>query len=286
MGLDASVMCDCFREGRAAEPPVPRDWLEIDEDGYLNPRPGHDSGTVRSAFYAWRKGCCAHPGMDRAWESIANWSGVAQFKEALAKVGRPRFPVLLAELPRNNGGLTAPDRAALALGELDDFAALDRIGTITCLVATATGEVLRRRVDADDGIFLLDGSTGVDVGFDGSGLFVRDRDGGRELFRARRVRQTRLDPDAPEYGPEKGRVVLEDLDTGRTYEGRTAISGRDIPWPDGRLQDDRGRVRSDYPAGLHVEDRPQTPADFAFIVEPLRVVFRASVETGNPVRWC
>jgi hypothetical protein len=29
-----------------------------------------------------------------------------------------------------------------------------------------------------------------------------------------------------------------------------------------------------------------TPADFAHVVEPLDRLFRASLETDNPVRWC
>jgi hypothetical protein len=37
---------------------------------------------------------------------------------------------------------------------------------------------------------------------------------------------------------------------------------------------------------LHVESRVVTPADFAHVVGPLEWLFRAALETGNPVRWC
>jgi len=59
-----------------------------------------------------------------------------------------------------------------------------------------------------------------------------------------------------------------------------------VPWPDGRWQDDAGRCNSVQPAELHVAPRVVTPADFAHVVEPLERLFRASLETGNPVRRC
>jgi hypothetical protein len=61
---------------------------------------------------------------------------------------------------------------------------------------------------------------------------------------------------------------------------------RYVPWPDGRWQDDEGRCNAVLPAEPHVESRVVTPADFAPVVEPLERLFRASLETGNPARWC
>lgn len=38
MGLDASVRCRCFEEGRLKPGPVPVEDLYIDEEGYLSSR--------------------------------------------------------------------------------------------------------------------------------------------------------------------------------------------------------------------------------------------------------
>ena len=50
MGVDATVMCNCFREGRTTDPPVPREWLVLDAEGYLSLRPSasHTILTSRS----------------------------------------------------------------------------------------------------------------------------------------------------------------------------------------------------------------------------------------------
>ena len=376
MGLDASVMCPCFARGLTTEPPVPRDWLEVDEEGYLNVKPECEDGKAWAKVYGWKQTCCEHPEMCYAWEPIANWGGYRLFQEALGRVGWERFPVLRAELPNTNDGKTEADRSALALAELGAFRAAgaigsnvgwerfpvlraelpntndgkteadrsalalaelgafraagaigsnvgwerfpvlraelpntndgkteaDRsalalaelgafraagaIGSNVCLVDSTTGETLYEHVASYGGVFTLDGRARVDLGFDEAGFFVRERDGGAELFRAIRFRQTLLDPDREPYGPEPGRVAFLDLDSGRTFECRTAVSGHEIPWPDGRMQDDRGKVRLDHPPELHVESRPERASDYEYAAEPLAKVFRASVATGNPVRWC
>ena len=59
-----------------------------------------------------------------------------------------------------------------------------------------------------------------------------------------------------------------------------------MPRPDGRGQDGAGRCNAVLPAEPHVEARVATPADFAHVVGPLERLFRASLETDNPVRWC
>jgi hypothetical protein len=204
----------------------------------------------------------------------------------LEGIGWGRFPVLRHELPEANGGLTDAPSAALALVELGDFRSIDIVGSTACLVATATGEVVQENVAAYEGIFIWDGRAGLEGGFDRSGFFFRDLGAGAELFRATRFRQALLDPHLDMHGPEPGRDFFRDLDTGRAFECRTAVSGGAIPWPDGRMQDDRGRCRFEHPPELHVEVRSVRPADFDYIVAPLSRIFRASVETGNPVRWC
>jgi hypothetical protein len=284
MGLDASVMCHCFASGRTSEPPCPRDWLEIDEEGYLNPKPEYDSAVPFGTIYGWMQGCCEHPGMACACEALANWPGYRLFQEALASVGWDRFPVLHRELPEANGGKMDAGKAALVLDELADFRDVGFIGSNFCLVDSSGGEEIREHVASYQGIFILDGRSGLNVGFDGNGLFIRDRDGA-ELFRTTRFRQTLLDPDTDMHGPEPGRVEFVDLDTGQTFECRIAISGNAIPWPDGRMQDDKGRCRFDHPREIHVETRSVLSTDFAYILDPLTRICQASVETGNPVRW-
>jgi hypothetical protein len=94
-----------------------------------------------------------------------------------------------------------------------------------------------------------------------------------------------LVPERAAAGGDAGPAELVDLDTGRRWECPTAVSGRPIPWPDGRMTNDEGRMRSGYPRRLQVERHAITAADFEYVLRPLEEVFRAAVATGNPVRW-
>src|SRR5947207_404641 len=106
MGLDATVSCNCWKLGLTKAPPFPRNYLEMDQDGYLNLRPEFDNKEYWMSFWNWSQTCCEHEGMDYASERIANWSGYRLFQEALGQAGWEFFPVLGAELPNTNGGTT------------------------------------------------------------------------------------------------------------------------------------------------------------------------------------
>src|SRR5262249_32909009 len=161
--------------------------------------------------------------------------------------------------------------------ELEEFRRVRGVGSNVCLVDSVTGEVIQEHVAVYHGRFILGGRSGSDAGLDGLSFYIRDRHTEAEVFRAIRLRQTVLDPDRDRYGPERSVVRFEDLDTGRTFECRIAVSGKAIPWTDGRMQDDKGRYRFEDPSELHVEVGAERSTDYEYIVEPLIKVFRASV---------
>lgn len=283
MGLDASVMCHCFRDGKTTDPPVPREWLEVDEEGYLNLKEPHDTAKYWSSVYQWEQSCCEHEGMCFASEHISNWTGYRLFQEALGEVGWEHFPVLREQLPNANGGLTPSTASAKALAELDIFSAAGDIGTKTVLVDSESGEGIRQYVAAYEGVFILAGSRGIDVGLSEFEFFAVDTTSGKDLFRAIRFRQ--FTKSGANVSEDREGVVWEDLDTGHVYESGIAISGKQIPWEDGSWQKPNGGCRFAYPSEFHVEQQTRNVADFDYAVMALRTVFSASVATGNPVRW-
>ena len=99
MGLDASVMCNCYREGKAKPCPFPEHFY-VDEEGFpaLNLRHEYNEDKFE-AFDEWLATCCDHPDMDFAAVFIANWKGYRSFLQALEQLGWDRFPTLHAELP-------------------------------------------------------------------------------------------------------------------------------------------------------------------------------------------
>jgi len=86
MGLDATVMCNCFKQGMTTPPPFPREWLYVDEEGCLSLLPEYDTDERWHELYEWRETCCEHPDMDYVSEHISNWSGYRIFQAALESV--------------------------------------------------------------------------------------------------------------------------------------------------------------------------------------------------------
>lgn len=215
----------------------------------------------------------------REW--ISNGSGYRSFQQALDRADGDHFPVLRRELSSAKGGQTAPDAARKALEEIAFFRSLDNLGRGALLVDVASGQELFEHNAAYEGVFIWAGKTGLEVGLGEFHLFVRDKKRDATLFRSGRFTQQVLGENDGEH-----QVELQDLDSVASVVLPFAIKGRMIPWPDGRMEDDQGRCRFDIPAEFRVEVRPVVPSRFEPILAALERVFRAAVETGNPVRWC
>lgn len=284
MGLDASVMCNCYHQELTLPPPVPRDLIEIDQEGYLSLTvPYDDNEELHAQFEQWKEHACVHSDMDFASVHISNWSGYRAFQQALAQIGWEHFPILKAELPNSNGGLTSATLATRALRELELFTDAD-LGSNTFLVNSETDEEIYEYIKGYGGVVILSGQAGIDIGFDEHGLFVVTRaEPCQELFRSMRFEQRLHEPELT-LSYKDGKIELIDLTTGQRFEGTTAISGRTIPWPDGRMQDDQGRVCCEYPHFMHVEERKLAANHFSYILNPLTEIFQAAIATGNPVR--
>lgn len=284
MGLDATVMCNCYRDGKTSPPPFPREWLELDEEGYLNLKKEHDSNENWSQFYQWEQDCCAHQQMEYADERIGNWSSYRLFQQALEEVGWEHFPVLREQLPSGNGGQMPSAKCAEALRELDYLTSQETIAVKTVLANSQTGEQIWEHISAYDGVMILSGSSGYNAGISEFEFFAIDSDTGEDRFRAVSLRQFRR--DGKKVTGHGDAVCWQNLDTGEVFESGIAIAGKAIPWEDGSWTNAQNQHRFEYPEELHVERRPWLVSDLDYVITALRSVFQASVETGNPVRWC
>jgi hypothetical protein len=258
----------------------------FDGDGYPSLIPEADLPRNQLLLEKWAQTCCEHHRMETASERISNWAGVRMFTEALGKVGRENFPVLTEGLPSGGGGvggLTTPQASDAALRELNFFRQQPFIGKIAVLVDSRSGYVIFRHIAAWKGAFIWN-RYGVDAGVSECEFVLRDHTTGADLFRATQVRQTLIDP-IDEHTAYSGRVRFTDLLTGTEFIARAVELTRPIPWPDGRMQNDRGHGRSEPLEEFHVEIRDQIPADFDYILDPLTRIFQASVITENPVHW-
>ena len=272
MGLDASVMCNCHRLGKATSCPFPDDFY-VDEDGFPAIRLKEDEVDKSDEFDEWLATCCAHPYMDYVTVHIPSWKGYRSLVEALEAIGSEQFPTLIAELPEANEGVTTATASALALKELIVFQSMDDISR-TFLVNTETGTVISSTTAGDDRLLSVDAHTGLRPGFDTNGFYISDTwELNRELFRAKRVEQRRIESKELDVPDE---YEFTDLDSGQKFVSTTPLRIF--------VRGEAG-LKQDYPARIHVEKRVVDASYFKSIIEPLKTVFEASVEMDNPVRW-
>jgi hypothetical protein len=275
MGLDATVMCNCYREGRASEPPVPRACLHLDETGLWVSGEG-DTEEMQEKVEQWQQSACGHEGMFYLALTVANWPHYRAFLRVLERVGEDRVPALWAALPLDNDGQVDAVLAAQARDDLDAVWSLGTLGENTYLVNSATGEEAYHALSGGDGVLSVSPEDGgLQVGVDREDFFVRSLRTGLDCFRARRFRQT---PLAAGPGSRPGPVELLDLDTGRGCRLTGPVPGRAVRSPDGTWQ-------FDVPSYWHVVTRPIRPWDFRDMLAAFDKLFLASAVTGNPVCW-
>ena len=95
MGLDASVMCNCYRQGKAVPCPFPEHFI-VDADGFpALDLPYEYNEDKFDAFDTWLATCCDHPNMDYAAVFVANSKGYQSFLEALEQVAGEFMNALL-----------------------------------------------------------------------------------------------------------------------------------------------------------------------------------------------
>lgn len=138
MGLDATIRCRCFEEGKLKPGPIPFEDLYIDKDGCLASRmldaarEKYDHrrfearyGALDDEFCEWLVDSCEHEDGVYFSEWVSNWSGVAHFCALVDKAGgETKFPLLSSLLPDGNGGAYPAEKAQATLDELQRFVAV------------------------------------------------------------------------------------------------------------------------------------------------------------------
>ncbi|MBZ0275863.1 MAG: hypothetical protein K8I60_06955 [Anaerolineae bacterium] len=275
MGLDASVMCNCYQEGKTTPCPFP-EHFHIDGDGFPALNLPYDHHEAESdAFDQWLATCCEHPYMEHTALYISNWKGYRSFKEALEQIGWEHFPTLRRCLPESNQGTVTAEASAKALKELEAFKIRGNAVRKTFLINSETDEIIGASTAAYGGKFGWNGRTGMNIGFDEQGFFIQDAwEFNREIFRAMRFEQRIIESDALDR-PRQFEYV--DLATGRTFLCSTPVRVF--------VEAGDGQLHQEYPHQMHVEQRMVGATYHDYILEPLTKIFEASVATGNPVRW-
>jgi len=274
MGLNAFVLCNCWKEGKTTVPPINRELIYYDEDNDCfsvhcsEGTSNEEKWRLEDLIKEWARNCCIHPNMKYCDEHIGNWSSVRELQQAVIKCA-DTFTVLPSIFPSCNGGCVEPEIAEKALQELDMFCQNLEKQNGLYLIDAKSGDKIYAYIAGYKGVFAFSGDIGT--GFDHNGLFVHNEKTGEEYFRSMHVTQELLEPE--ERVSVNGESytsypsLLMDIASGKTYRNYFTIGGE----------------KSGY-TELKVIMRPLLEADF-YSIEPLRKVLRASVETKNPVCW-
>ena len=274
MGISASVMCNCYRDGITTPCPFPTQFVADPSTmpglEWEEPPDEKIAEEAIAKLRVWLSNCCEHPNMNFANEFIASWKGYQGFTDALEALDRSRFKTLLSQLPDGDDGITTPDVARVMLTELDDLANLQASIKHAVLVDDERDDIISMGSNILQGALAVDPNTGLDIGFNESGFFVRDRwELNRILFQSTHFEQRLI-------MPETLQVEYVDIESKRHFRCNTPF-GKSSIGADGLPRMVFVRMRVDLIAST--ENR------FAYTIEPLRRVLNAAIETGNPVRW-
>ncbi len=264
MGLDATVYCNCWKEKKTA--PLPFDSvLLVEEEGtlYLNETglSKQEITQLNQQLSNWKETACPHPYFEQCSLRVGNWFAVSEFKGLLYQLGAKRFPILYNGIPDNNGGCIEAECAQQGLQELALFNELVSSQTGWSLIDAQTGEELYRCAGAENAEIAW--SLKATYAFGKQGFLITERKTNAIIFQSVYFSQTVLPAQK-----EEARICFTDLKSKKVCYGSIEI---------GAAQKKRAEI-------LRVQQRPLKAGDF-WIVQPLKQLFTASLETGNPIYW-
>ena len=280
MGLDATVRCRCFEEGKLKPGPVPYDDLYIDGEGYIASRRldtrraelgrrrfAARYGELEKAFYDWSDHCCEHENGDYVVEWVSNWAGVVEFESRVEEAGgEAEFPLLSHMLPHGNGGIYPVELAEATLKELDRF--LEIITNVDEWVIVDAETEEKIWTSTPGSTFAWMRGPYDEVGMAGGKVYFEHA--GLPRVETTHFKQRPVGKRAPNGYQQ---VYITCLDT-----GKEALTFNGIGVGEGKRAEREFYVTSEKAPFLW-EGKYGT-------AERIRRLLLASLETGNPIRWC
>lgn len=280
MGLDATVRCNCFEKRKLTPGPVPYSDLYIDDEGYLSSKKLDEAyskydfrrlearyGELQREFYAWLENCCEHEDGYYCSEWVSNWAGCAQFRQLVEEAGGENsYPLLSILLPEANGGTYPAEKARDTLVELDRF--IEDVSNVDqwVLCDFETDENIWE--STSDGVFTWMYGPLERAGMNGGKVFFSS--GVHPLVETTHFKQIPIGkPDGK--GCQRMKIVC--------YDTKEETEIFDSVGPEGEPKVEREFYVTSKRAPFLYEGRYWT-------AERLRNLLIASMETGNPIRWC
>ena len=282
MSYGAYVICRCYQDGKTSKPPY-QEYVKFDKDGfYLDyPSPNDDASEEEwdayfekeSEFEQWKENACPHKEMEQAYESIANSMGMGEFRHFIEiNGGNQQFPILSKGLPKANGGIMSTEDAQKAFDELQMLKRLN----------VAMDKIVLREKESQAMVMIGDYDQPIPFAFfdkdkmfflNNQGFYILERmeENGAEnhyvLFHATQFYTLFV---------EEHKIAFCKYDENNQLEVFYASMGlRDAKQSKGE--------RTDFEV---VKETVHGADYWSSVIDSLEIVFKASIETKNPVHWC
>lgn len=263
MGLDAYVQCNCFREGKAKEPPFDAKLLTFNNN-ILDISHEVDDETF-SAYIRWSENACEHEDFKLVYERVGNASGMNFFWDIINKIGEEQFPNFSAMWKKSHVESQLAERVikeiAVIKSKIKDVKA-------AFLIDEDTNEEYCSVVEGDDTWFYSHGGE-FNYRLGDRGFYITDRNA-EILF----ISQSFSQDVKVMKGNREVEVYFQDILTGKTYKSSKAIE-RCINWQKEEFY---------YPDKLIVKKR-NLEIDDCYTLQVLERLLETSIITGNPIVW-
>lgn len=276
MSYSAFVNCSCYKDGKTTEPPHKK-YLHIDEEGinlepprYLFDRDKKRVFKMKQEFDTWKRTACVHENMEAADEYLSNGSGMGAFRHLINELGgKKKYPVLIKYLPTSNDGTLPAKLAEKALRELEKLENETSLEELVILKEKSTGMVKATCSTTTYFIFGFIPFNKFNYCIDKDGFFILEnvKEKKREVsyikFRSKNFIQQKI-------GKKKYKFV--DLSSGEHFECV------------GKLYPDEEEPTAEYEF-LVTTQKATIAEEYQYIIDPLKRLAKASVQTGNPIIW-
>jgi hypothetical protein len=276
MSYSAFVVCNCFQNGKTEKPPH-EEYVKFDEDGLYLDVPDEiwrkDEDKVYqmdSEFEKWKNNSCEHDEMELCYEHLSNNLGMSDFRQIVKILGgKQKYPILTEFLPTANGGILPAKFANNALQELVELEKEQHLEERVILIENSTNE-LKASVNADTYlIFVFTAYNKYNYGIDNDGFFILENieEDGKEVsyvvFRSKNFRQRQI-------SKEEFRFI--DNKTNNSFFCSVG------------LHSNEENPKEVYEFSIKKE-KAKIAEEYNYMIEPLKKLTKASVESGNPIHW-
>ena len=277
MSYSAFVICNCYKDGKTEDPPY-KEFVQFDEDSLNLNIPDKIEGKrpkntyqMYGEFDKWIQTACEHKDMELAYEYLSNNSGMSAFRHIIKKLNiNGKYSVLAKYLPTANGGILPAQFASQALDELALLEKEPFLEETVVLSEKSTSYVIASVNTDTYWLFVFSGPK-YSYGIDKDGFFILEyvEENGKEVsylvFRSMNFIQQKVSDD---------NYMFIDIPTGKRFTHSISLY----------IPNQRNEVGNSYEYEVKIT-HISVANEYSYMIEPLRRLAEASVDSGNPIHW-